>query len=149
MELTQRVAEDLKQAMKDRDKLRLNVLRMVKTAVKYQEIDRGAALSDEDVLSVFQKELKQRKDSLASFEQAGRTDLVDEVKAEIAVLMSYLPQPLTEAELTELAAASIAATGATGKADMGKVMSDLMPKIRGRADGKATQQVVTQLLSNL
>lgn len=149
MELTQRVAEDLKQAMKDRDKLRLNVLRMVKAAVKYQEIDRGAALSDEDVLSVFQKELKQRKDSLASFEQAGRTDLVDEVKAEIAVLMSYLPQPLTEAELTELAAASIAATGATGKADMGKVMSDLMPKIRGRADGKAAQQVVTQLLSNL
>lgn len=149
MEMTQRVAEDLKQAMKDRDKLRLNVLRMVKAAVKNQEIDRGAALSDEDVLSVFQKELKQRKDSLASFEQAGRTDLVDEVKAEIAVLMSYLPQPLTEAELTELAAASIAATGATSKADMGKVMSDLMPKIRGRADGKAAQQVVTQLLSNL
>lgn len=149
MELTQRVAEDLKQAMKDRDKLRLNVLRLVKSAVKNQEIDRGSALTDEEVLSVFQKELKQRKDALVSFEQAGRTDLVDAAHAEIAVLMSYLPQPLTEAELTALAKSSLTDVGATSKADMGKVMSDLMPKIRGRADGKAAQQVVSNLLSQI
>ncbi len=146
MELAQRIQEDLKQAMKDRDKLRLNVLRLVKSAVKNQEIVRGSALTDDEVLSVLQKEVKQRKDALESFDQAGRADLAEAAHAEIAVLMSYLPQPLTEAELEEVAAASIAAVGAASKADMGKVMADLMPKIRGRADGKAAQQVVTRLL---
>ncbi|MCL6627443.1 MAG: GatB/YqeY domain-containing protein, partial [Alicyclobacillus shizuokensis] len=136
MSLAERLSDDLKQAMKSHDKLRTSVIRMVRSALKNREIESGKAPTDEDVVAVLQKELKQRKDSLASFVSAGRADLAEQAEAEIAILSEYLPQPLDDAQLRELAANVIAEVGATSRADMGKVMSQLMPQIRGRADGQ-------------
>jgi uncharacterized protein YqeY len=146
VDLTQRLTEDMKQAMKQKDKVRLSVLRMVKAAVKNREIEIGRPLADDDVLGVIQKELKQRRDSLQAFESAGRTDLVDEVKAEIDVLMSYLPKQLSEDELRDIVQSVISELGASGKADVGKVMSAVMPKVKGRADGRLVQSLVQSLL---
>lgn len=147
MNLSERLSEDMKQAMKDKNKVRLSVIRMVRAAMKNQEIDSGTSLTEEDVLALIQKELKQRRDSLQAFESAGRADLVDEVKAEIEVLITYLPEQLSEDELRQLAQDIIRDLGAVSKADMGKVMGQLMPKIRGRADGKVAQTVVQSLLN--
>ncbi|WP_029420810.1 GatB/YqeY domain-containing protein [Alicyclobacillus macrosporangiidus] len=146
MSLSERLSEDMKQAMKAKDKVRLSVIRMVRSAMKNREIETGAPLDDAGILAVIQKELKQRRDSLQAFESAGRTDLAEEARQEIEILTSYLPEPLTEEDLRRLAAEVIAEVGAKGKSDMGKVMSALMPKVRGRADGRQVQQVVQSLL---
>ena len=146
MNLSERLADDLKKAMKDKDKVRLSVIRMVRSAVKNREIDPGTTLSDEEVLVVIQKELKQRRDSLQAFESAGRTDLIDEVQAEIDILSEYLPAQLSEDELRDIVKRIITEVGAVGKSDVGKVMGKVMPEIRGRADGKLAQQVVQALL---
>jgi uncharacterized protein len=144
--LTEQLAEDMKQAMKSKDKVRLSVIRMVRTAIKNAEIDQQKTLSDDEVLAVLNKELKQRRDSLEAFEGAGRSDLIEEVKAEIDVLVGYLPKQLTEEELKSIVQDTIQEVGASSKADMGKVMAALMPKVRGRADGKLVNQLVQQLL---
>lgn len=146
MSLTERLTADMKQAMKDKDKVRLSVIRMVRTAMKNLEIDAKRELSDEDVITIMNRELKQRRDSLQAFESGGRQDLVEDMKAEIQVLISYLPEQLSEDEVRTIVKDVIASTGATGKADMGKVMSALMPKVKGRADGKLVNQVVSQEL---
>lgn len=147
MNLSDRLAEDMKQAMKDKDKVRLSVIRMVRSAVKNREIDLGTALSDEEIVVVIQKELKQRKDSLQAFESAGRTDLISDVQAEISILSNYLPEQMSEKDLRQLAVKVIQELGAVGKSDMGKVMGKMMPVTRGKADGKLVQQVVESLLS--
>ncbi|MFD2171101.1 GatB/YqeY domain-containing protein [Tumebacillus lipolyticus] len=146
MSLTERLNEDMKQAMKDKDKVRLSVIRMVRTAIKNAEIDSKTTLSDDEVIAVLNRELKQRRDSLQAFESAGRQDLVDEVNREIPVLMDYLPTQMSEEEVRAIVKETIAETGAAGKKDMGKVMSALMPKVKGRADGKLVNQVVQQEL---
>ncbi len=146
MSLSERLQDDLKKAMKDKDKVRLSVIRMVRSAVKNREIELGTTLSDDEVTVVIQKELKQRRDSLQAFESAGRTDLIDEVKAEISVLTEYLPAQMSEDELREITKRIIAEVGAKAKSDVGKVMGKLMPEIRGKADGKLAQQVVQSLL---
>ncbi|MBX6353832.1 MAG: GatB/YqeY domain-containing protein [Thermoflavifilum sp.] len=148
MTLSERLTEDLKQAMKAQDKVRLSVIRMVRAAMKNREIEKGGPLTDDDVIGVIQKELKQRQDSLQAFESAGRTDLADQTKAEMAVLQTYLPEALSPEELREMAERVIAEVGATGPRDIGKVMSALMPQVRGRADGRQVQQVVQSLLSS-
>jgi uncharacterized protein YqeY len=148
MDLSARLAEDMKQAMKDKDKVRLSVIRMIRSAVKYREIELGSALTEQDVLAVVNRELKQRKDSLQAFESAGRSDLVTEVQAEIAVLAEYLPEQLTETQIQEIAERIMNEVGASSKADVGKVMALLMPEVRGRADGKLVQSVVANLLSS-
>lgn len=148
MTLSERLTEDLKQAMKAQDKVRLSVIRMVRAAMKNREIGKGGPLTDDDVIGVIQKELKQRQDSLQAFESAGRTDLADQTKAEMAVLQTYLPEALSPEELREMAERVIAEVGATGPRDIGKVMSALMPQVRGRADGRQVQQVVQSLLSS-
>lgn len=147
MNLSERLAEDQKQAMRDRDKFRLSVIRMVRAAAKYREIEAGSALTDDDMFAVLQKELKQRRDSLQAFESAGRADLADAARAEIEILSGYLPSQLSEAELRDMVTTIIASVGAVGKSDMGKVMAQLMPQIRGRADGKLAQQIVQSLLT--
>ncbi|MCY0888467.1 MAG: GatB/YqeY domain-containing protein [Alicyclobacillaceae bacterium] len=148
MDLSARLAEDMKQAMKDKDKVRLSVIRMIRSAVKYREIELGSALTEQDVLAVVNRELKQRKDSLQAFESAGRSDLVTEVQAEMAVLAEYLPEQLTEKQIQEIAERIMNEVGASSKADVGKVMALLMPEVRGRADGKLVQNVVANLLSS-
>ncbi|WP_206830899.1 GatB/YqeY domain-containing protein [Alicyclobacillus fructus] len=139
--------DDLKQAMRDKDKIRLSVIRMVKSAAKNREIELGRALTDDDVVAVIQKEIKQRRDSLQAFRDANRTDLIEQAEREIAVLESYLPAQLGDDEIAELAKDVMTRVGASGKADMGKVMRELMPAVRGRADGRRVQQIVESLLA--
>jgi hypothetical protein len=146
MGLNERLNEDMKQAMKQQDKFRLSVIRMLRSAVKNQEIERKKTLDDSEITDILVSELKQRKDSLHEFEKAGRSDLAEKVKAEIAVINEYLPQQLTEEELKAIVQQTIQETGASSRADMGKVMAAIMPKIKGRADGKLVNQMVQQFL---
>lgn len=146
MSLSERLNEDMKQAMKSQDKFKLSVIRMVRAAIKNIEIDTKRTLDDNEVLDVLNREIKQRKDSLQEFEKAGRDDLAETVKAEIAILSDYMPQQLSEEEVKAIVQQTIQETGASSKADMGKVMGALMPKVKGRADGKLVNQLVQQLL---
>jgi hypothetical protein len=146
MTLAERLNEDMKLAMKSQDKLRLSVLRMIRAAVKNQEIERKRPLDDGELIDVLSREIKQRKDSLQDFEKAGRTDLAEQVTAEIEIISAYLPKPLTDEEVTALVQQTIQETGASSKADMGKVMAALMPKVKGRADGKLVNQIVSKFL---
>ncbi|GIP35837.1 GatB/YqeY domain-containing protein [Paenibacillus sp. J2TS4] len=147
MSLSDRLNEDMKQAMKSQDKFRLSVIRMIRSAIKNIEIDQRRSLDDNEVLDIISREIKQRKDSLQEFEKAGREDLAQSAKAEIAVIAEYLPQQLTEEEVKVLVQQTIQETGASSKADMGKVMAALMPKVKGRTDGKLVNQLVQQLLT--
>ncbi|MFC0212078.1 GatB/YqeY domain-containing protein [Paenibacillus chartarius] len=146
MSLSERLNEDMKNAMKSQDKFKLSVIRMVRSAIKNIEIDTKKTLSDDEVLDVLNREIKQRKDSLQEFEKAGRDDLAETVQAEIAVLIEYMPQQLSEEEVKAIVQQTIQEVGASSKADMGKVMGALMPKVKGRADGKLVNQLVQQLL---
>jgi hypothetical protein len=147
MRLSEQLNEDMKTAMRSQDKFRLSVIRMLRAAVKNAEIDSKHALDDQEVEAILAKELKQRQDSLLEFEKAGRQDLVDHVKAEIEIISRYLPEPFSEEEIAELVEQAIRDTGAATKADMGKVMAVLMPKVKGRADGKLVNRIVQQRLS--
>lgn len=146
MNLTERLNDDMKQAMKSKDKFRLTTIRMVLAAVKNQEIDLKRPLEDSEVLEIIGREIKQRKDSLQEFTKAGREDLAENVAAEIDIISVYLPEQLTEEEVKEIVQQTIQETGASSKADMGKVMAALMPKVKGRADGKLVNQLVLQFL---
>jgi len=144
--LSERLNEDMKEAMRTKDKFRLSVIRMLRAAVKNAEIERKKQLDDREIEDILSRELKQRKDALAEFEKAGRQDLVDQTNAEIAVISGYLPEPLSEAQIAELVEQAIRETGASGRADMGKVMAVLMPKVKGRADGKTVNRIVQERL---
>ncbi len=152
MTLTEQIDHDLKEAMKARDAFKLGALRMVKAALKYSAIEQGGAsatLSDADAISVLRKQVKQREDSVMSFEQGGRQELAEKEKAEIAILKAYLPQGLSEQELQALVNEAIAEIGATSKAQMGAVMKAAQTKATGRADGRQLSAMVQQLLNNL
>ena len=149
MSLKEQLTADMKDAMKAKEagKRRLSVIRLVRGAVRQQEIDGKKELSDEDVLGVISKEVKQRRDSIEDFRKGGRDDLVAEAEAEIEILMGYLPQQLSEDEVRSLVQEAIAVSGATSPKDMGKVMKELMPKVKGRADGKLVNEIVKELLA--
>ena len=149
MTLTEQIDHDLKEAMKARDAFKLGTLRMIKSALKYNAIEQGGAaavLSDVDAMAVLRKQVKQREDSVTSFEQGGRPELAEKEKAEIALLKHYLPQGLSEAELQTLVKEVIAEVGATSKAQMGAVMKAAQAKAAGRADGRQLSATVQQLL---
>lgn len=146
MNLSERLNEDMKAFMKSGDKFALTVVRMLRSAVKNAEIDTRRTLGDDEVLDILSREVKQRRDALQEFENAGRSDLADQAKAELEIIQRYMPQPLTEEELAEIVKQTISETGASSKADMGKVMSALMPKVKGRADGKQVNAAVQRLL---
>lgn len=146
MSLKEQLTNDMKEAMKAHDKDRLAVIRMVRGAVRQQEIDGKKELGDEDVLAVISKEVKMRRDSIEEFRKGGREDLVEKTEAEIAVLMPYLPAQLSEEEIRGLVQAAVAQTGAASPKDMGKVMGVLMPKVKGRADGKTVNAIVRSML---
>lgn len=146
MNLSERLNEDMKQAMKGQDKFKLSTIRMVRSAIKNLEIDLKRTLDDNEVLEILSREIKQRKDSLQEFDKAGRDDLAVPLKAEIEIISQYLPVQLTEEEIKVIVQQTIQETGASSKADMGKVMSALMPKVKGRADGKLVNQAVQQFL---
>ncbi|MBE3554617.1 MAG: GatB/YqeY domain-containing protein [Thermicanus sp.] len=147
MPIMERLNQDLKEAMKDKDSFRLSVIRMLKSSLKNEEINRSKSLSEEEELSVLTRELKMRLDSLQEFERAGRKDLIDKAQREIAIVKSYLPEELSEEELRQMIQEVISQVGATSKKEMGKVMANLMPKVTGRADGKRVNQLVQEYLS--
>lgn len=146
MSLKEQLTSDMKEAMKAHDKDRLAVIRMVRGAIRQQEIDGKKELNDDDVIAVISKEVKMRKDSIDEFSKGGRDDLVAKTQAEIEVLMPYLPQQLSEAEVKALVEEVVAATKAATPKDMGKVMGVLMPKVKGRADGKMVNTIVRSML---
>jgi len=147
MNLEQRIIDDLKKAMKARNALELETLRSIKSQMKYFQINqKRASLSDEDILGVIQKLVKQGKDAIADFQKGDREDLVAKEKSELEILKKYLPESLSEADLSELIKTVIAETGAEGKKDFGKVMKAVMQKAKGRADGKEINRIVTHLL---
>ena len=148
MSIKDLLTEDMKQAMRDKEsgKLRLSVIRMARANIKNIEIDEKRELNDDEVLAVLVKEVKMRQDSLEEFAKAGREELVEQAKQEIAILRKYLPEQLSDEDLRALVEEAVAETGAAGPKDMGKVMAALMPKTRGRADGKRINTMVRELL---
>jgi uncharacterized protein YqeY len=146
MSLKERLANDLKEAMRQRDERGRNVLRMTIAALHNAEIAAGHELDEGDELAVLSKEAKQRRDSIEEFRKAGRQDIVDKEEAELALLSAYLPQQVSRDEIVEAARQVIAETGASGARDIGKVMPALMQRFRGRADGKDVNEVVRELL---
>jgi uncharacterized protein YqeY len=146
MSLKARITEDMKAAMKAREAERLSAIRLLLSAVKQREVDERKDLDDSDVLAVIEKMLKQRRDSIAQYESAGRQDLADKEKFEVGVLSGYMPQQLSDAEIAGEVDAAIAQAGAKGAADMGKVMGALKGKLAGRADmGKVSAMVKAKL----
>ncbi|TVP85022.1 MAG: GatB/YqeY domain-containing protein [Alkalicoccus sp.] len=146
LSILDRLNQDMKEAMRAKDKQRLTVIRSVKSSVQNEAINAGHELSDEEVLTVLNREMKQRRESLQEFEKAGREDLVDKIQQEISVLADYMPEQLSDKELQAVVDETIAETGASSKADMGRVMGAVMPKVKGRADGAAVRTLVQQSL---
>ena len=141
--LKERIDADLKESMRSKDELGTSVLRMLKSAVKYKEVEPGAhALDDTGVMAVIQTLIKQRRDSVEQFRAGGRTDLADKEEKEIAKLQSYLPAQMSPDELRAEVRAAIAQVGAKSPKDMGAVMKALLPKVQGRAEGKAVSEAV-------
>lgn len=149
MSLKDRLVEDMKAAMKAKEegKVRLSVIRMARAAIKNAEIDKKQEFNDNQVIEVLARELKMRRDSIEEFTKANRMDLVTGLIEEVAILMEYLPQQLSEEEIRSLAKEIIAETGARDIKDLGKVMGNITPRTKGRADGKLVNQIVRELLS--
>ncbi|MCQ6273631.1 GatB/YqeY domain-containing protein [Bacillus sp. V3B] len=147
MSLLERLNSDIKQAMKNKEKDKLTVIRMIKSSIQNEAIKSGKALSEEDELTVLSREVKQRKDSLHEFDKAGRQDLVEKIRTELQYVELYMPKQLSEKEVTEIVKQAISETGASSKAEMGKVMAVIMPKVKGKADGSLVNKLVQQHLS--
>ena len=146
LSLSEQIMSDMKEAMKARDKVRLNTVRMIKSALMNEKIKAGHDLTAEEELTVLSREKKQREESIAEFTKADRKDLADETKQELTIVESYLPKQMTPEELDQAVSSAIAEVNAQGKSDFGKVMKVLMPKIKGKADGKAASDVVRKQL---
>ena len=142
MALKQRLQDDIKSAMRAGEKGRLQMLRTLHAAIRQREIDEQTELGDDGVLQVIEKQIKQRKDSLQQYIEAGRDDLAERERDEIAILQDYLPEPLDKGELNKLIDTVIAETDAGSMADMGRVMAELKPRVQGRADMKAVSEAV-------
>ena len=142
MSLKETFMEELKSAMREKDEMKKNVVTMVRAAVKQYEVDNRVELDDQGIVEIIAKEVKKRKDALPEYEKSGREDAIAALKAEIDYLMKYLPEQLSEEEVKEIVLATIAETGAAGMKDMGKVMSAVIAKTKGRADGKIISQLV-------
>jgi hypothetical protein len=142
MSLKDRILQDVKDAMRAKDKPRLATIRLITAAIKQREVDERIELDDTQVLVVLDKMCKQRRESISQFEQAGRDDLAAQEKAELALIQQYLPEQLGEAEINELIDAAMEQTGASSMKDMGKVMGQLKPKLQGRADMGAVSALI-------
>ena len=147
MSLKARITEDMKTAMRAKDSERLGTIRLLQSAMKQKEVDERIELDDAAIVAIVDKMIKQRKDSIAAFEQAARQDLVDKEKAELAVLSAYLPERLSAQELTEAVQAIVAELGASGPGDMGKVMGAVKTRLAGKADMGAVSAAVKAALA--
>ncbi|WP_352419851.1 GatB/YqeY domain-containing protein [Proteiniborus sp.] len=146
MSLKDRLMDDLKTSMKNRDKIRKDVVTMVRAAIKQKEVDERIELDEETIIDVISKQVKQKKDAIEDFKKGQRQDLVELTEKEIDILLEYLPRQLSESELDEIVREAINEVGANSVRDMGKIMSNVMPKIKGRADGSMVNKIVKQYL---
>ncbi len=147
MSIKERVESDFKEALKSGDKASVSILRLIKSALKNKEIEKGGELTEEETLSVLNSLAKQIRESIAEYEKAGRSDLLEKEKNDLKVLQKYLPEQLSEQELQGIIQQVIDEVQATSIKDLGKVMKTLMPRLKGRADGKVVNQMVREALS--
>ena len=146
MSLKQKLQEDLKSSMKNKDAIKKSVITLIRSSIKQYEVDNRVELQDDEIVDLIAKQLKQTRDSREEFAKAGRDDLVSKAEAEIEVLKEYLPQQLSEEELNEIVISTISELGATSMKDMKNIMSSIMPKVKGRADGKLINELVKKNL---
>jgi len=146
MSLKERLLEDMKRAMKSKDKERLSVIRMLRAAVLNEEKNKTRELDEDEVIDVLAREAKKRREAIPEYEKAQRENEVEKLKREIDIIMEYLPQQLTEQEIEEIVRQTIQKLGANSMKDMGKVMGKLMPQLKGKADGKLVNKIVRQHL---
>jgi uncharacterized protein YqeY len=146
--LQDRLTADLRQAMKSGDKTRLSVLRMIRARIQNAEIAQQKSLEDSDVIGLISKEAKEHRESIEEFGKGDRQDLVDKEKAELAIILEYLPQQISRDEIATAARRVIEEVGAAGLGDKGKVMQKLMPELKGKAEGREINEIVTELLSS-
>jgi len=147
MSLKDKLLEDFKAAIKDKDTIRKDTVQMIRSAVLQIEKDKKTTLDDDGIIEVIAKQLKQKNEILPEYEKSGRQDLIDKLKKEIEIIKQYLPEQLSQEELEEIIKQAIQDTGARSMGDMGKVMQAVMPKVRGRADGKFVNEIVKKFLS--
>ncbi|QTJ58473.1 hypothetical protein B8A39_05435 [Dolosigranulum pigrum] len=147
MSVLDQLNQDMKAAMKAKDKAKLKTIRMLKASLQNEKLAKQDDLTEQEELDILAREKKQRLDSLQEFKQAGRDDLVDEVEEELAIVAEYLPEPLSDNEVKEIVQSVIDSVNASGMQDMGKVMGAVMPKVKGRADGNFVSEVVKAKLS--
>jgi uncharacterized protein YqeY len=144
-----RITEDMKKAMVARDEVKLRVTRLLKSEIRYKEIEKGAELSDEDVITVLSSSIKRHKDSIEQFKKGGREDLVAQEISELEIIWEYMPKQLEEEELSQIVNEAIREVNASAPSDLGKVMKLVMPKVKGRADGKKVNELVSFKLSSM
>ncbi len=147
MKLIEQIQEDLKRSMKAKDGNRVSVLRFLLSSIKYREIEKKDALDDDEVLAEITSSAKRRRESMEAFTEGGRMDLVEKEESELAILQEFLPEQLSPDEVRGFVQEVVQAVGATGASDFGKVMKELMPKLRGKADGKLVGEIVKEALS--
>jgi uncharacterized protein YqeY len=147
MSLQDRLVEDIKDAMRQKDELRRTTLRMIRSAIQYEEIAKREPLDDIGVVDILSRMVRQHQESITEFQRGNRPDMVEREEAELEIVRNYLPEQLSGDEIAELARKIIADVGAAGPGDMGKVMGQLMPHVRGKADGGEVSRVVTELLA--
>ncbi len=149
MSILNRLSEDLKQAMRDKDVVHRTVIRLLRSELHNEEIARQAELTEEQVVAVLSRQAQQRRDSMEAFAKGDRKDLVDKEKAELAIVLEYLPEQMHREDITKLAQEVIEEVGAGGPQDMGKVMGKIMPQVRGRAEGREVSAIITDLLKTM
>jgi len=146
MSLSERLADDFKEAMKKGDRRKVSILRVIKAAIKNKEIEKGASLTEEEIVAVLRSFVKRARESIEQFSKAGREDLVEKEKEELKIIQSYLPKELTEDEVKKLVRDTIDEVGAKGPKDIGRVMSTIMNRVKGRVDGKFVNELVRKAL---
>ncbi len=147
MSLLETLNDDIKVAMRSKDKEALAILRMIKSSIQNEQINKGENLSPDEELTLVSREMKQRKESLSEFEKAGRKDLIEQANFGISIVSNYLPNQLSDEELRRVITEAVASTGATSMKDFGKVMGAVMPKTKGKADGQKVNALVKELIS--
>jgi hypothetical protein len=146
MSISQRLEEDLKEALRARDAIRTSTIRLARAAMKNAEIERQRPLSDEEAVAVLQREVKRRREAIEGFTRGGRDDLVQKEQLELAILLGYLPPMLSEDELRHMAQEMAASAGATSERDLGRLMGQMMKRVAGRAEGKTVERIVRETL---
>ncbi|MBR2878763.1 MAG: GatB/YqeY domain-containing protein [Clostridia bacterium] len=147
MSLKEKLLDEMKIAMREKDNVRKDAIQMVRASILQYEKDNKVELDDEGVIDIITKEVKRYKDALPDYEKSGRQDLIDELNAKVAILMPYLPEQLTEDEVRAIVKAVVEETGATSMREMGKIMGAVMPKVKGRFDGRLLNNIVKEYLS--